>query len=124
MYQVPFETEIYDVGGCFNPTTYSFYPPIDGVYHFNIVINISGILSTHTTATIGFVRNTIEPDSYTFYINMITLDGAKSSAITMNASWDHSLLSTDVCSIVFYAAGSTKVIDFVYYSYWSGFIVN
>lgn len=51
-YTIPFDTEIYDIGGNFNTGTYSFTAPVTGIYLFGASVYTTG----HSALTYGSIN--------------------------------------------------------------------
>lgn len=69
-YTIQGYSEDYDLGNNFNVTTGMFTAPISGFYIFNIVLNYTGILGTHTLSNARFDFNPTPPaDPLIFAVN-------------------------------------------------------
>jgi len=51
LFTIPFGTELYDRGNDFN-SSQTFTAPITGIYHFSGAIQMSGLTSNHTNASL------------------------------------------------------------------------
>jgi hypothetical protein len=120
VYTVAWDTEIRDQSSNFASNT--FTAPVTGVYHFDLQINLAGLITaTHTSISIGIVTTNRT------YTNFNTAVDALTTNKTINISVDADMDAGETATISVTVAGSSKVVD-IYgttdmLSYWSGRLV-
>lgn len=66
---IPFDTENFDVGDNFNTSTHRFIAPEDGYYLINGAVEVSNLLSSHSTFSIQVQNETANFQNYTHSFN-------------------------------------------------------
>jgi hypothetical protein len=97
---IQFNTEVTDIGGDFNPSTYTFTAPVGGVYMFGLGLTLdSGTASSSATGLVAVAGSTIFSTTFTHtdvanettreIVSFIDLDA--NDTVTANARMNHAL---------------------------------
>lgn len=121
IYKIPFtDSAIKNINSCFSTDT--FTAPVTGLYHFSIVLDISGLTSAHTRLQLNF--KTSNRDYYIYDQNpFATVSNAPTLGINTSLLVD--MDAGDTAYINFFCSSGTKVVDLCAngYGYFSGHLV-
>jgi hypothetical protein len=107
-YTMIFATELYDKGSDFSTST--FTAPVAGIYTLGCVLNISGILSSHTDGRLHFSTSTGGGKTFSVLIDDVGTDdmeGYMRATYTIMAE----MAASDTATLVLTVSNGTKVVD-------------
>lgn len=103
-YTINYANEIYDQGGDYNNTTFTFTAPVSGRYQINATTDLVQILNTHTTRSLTVVTSN---RNYFFGQSQLLAQDFLSLVATVVADMD----ANDTAFVQARAASSTKTVD-------------
>jgi len=117
---VPFQTQVYDVGGVYNPSTFTFTAPATGYYHFDISINTAGWTAVNITSDVYFNVN----GSAVRTLDHMVVVSADEREYMIHCGWDWNLTLNDACTVSWAVTSAAGLaMDFAADGYWSGHIL-
>jgi len=89
LYKVIFDTENFDVGGCYNAATGVYTVPVDGVYSIDTMVSIDGLQATHVIAGshINVAGNLITIAQMNPFANAYTFGGSVRNYFMMSTTY-------------------------------------
>ncbi len=125
---VPFNVASFNLNSNYDPLTYTFTTPNDGVYEFDTAVLLNNVNSSHTLGTLAYLVNGTDR-----YYGDDVNPGAEidsNNRVTLQGSVSLELSSGDTVQIVVAVAGDTKTVG-IYgngsaniYSYFSGAVLQ
>lgn len=113
-YQIPFNTILYQVGSGFDTTNGVFTAPITGIYKVEVVISLSGILSSNTRINITLNSNAVLNNIFDSNLEYLA-DSNNNFIITLGRNFRMTANTTIYCILTVYnnASSATKNINIV-----------
>lgn len=109
VYNIVWDSEIFDQNADFNTGTGIFTAPVAGRYHFDASISYQGLLNTHTNGQITIV--TSNRQYLSLLMNPYAVSTATYTAFTLAVLADMDAGDTAYVAAAVSGAGGTKVVD-------------
>lgn len=126
-YTIAANTEVFDQGGNYNNSTFTFTAPVTGRYYFFANAQVDNLSASFTTTQIVIEPSNFSPNVYNSSYNNGGALRAADNKLTMSINVIHQLTANDTVQFKLAAVGGTKIVGVTggqQFTFVGGFLIS